>query len=361
MTIGIDTTTPSLYTKLSGSKIDRPKCATPKFSPKRSRHGFSATVKGGTSRHRGEAVAKQKRIRRRRHKNKYQLETVNGGFNHPFPHLLEWRFEECASFVAIGCGLRHYKETFERNVLTGHDLLSMDASRLCAIGVKDAKDQELILRSIKYLIENGKNPPRALGVKFSHQKAPTRSMGELPTLRQQMADAFHRGTAHDIKAPPPSFPKAVKYQSRRKFSNGTLDFMAINNPDALEGTQMVKRAMRRSLGDTEDAEKASLFLEGLRAREEIRETRKYRKPRQKIDGIAGIIVQKGKRGIVQTATESRTSLLPAIGKSAYQKDMGHYETVNSNSMMQVATMGNFGPGMTPIADMRYDRMDGIIV
>jgi hypothetical protein len=28
--------------------------------------------------------------------------------------------------------------------------------------------------------------------------------------------------------------------------------MALNNPDALEGTQMVKRAMRRSHGDTED-------------------------------------------------------------------------------------------------------------
>jgi hypothetical protein len=284
------------------------------------------------------------------------METVKGGFSHPFPHLLEWRFKEIGGFVAIGCAMPQYKETFEHNVLTGHELLCMDASRLCAIGIKNVNDQHLILRGIKYLSETGKWPARALGVQSSHQEAPARSMGELPTLRQQMVEVFHRGTAQFIEANPPSFPKLIS----TKVSDGSLDCAKIHNVDSLANTQMVKKAVRRSLEseNSTDANRAVLFLEGLRARDEIRETRKYRKPRQKVIVDKG----KGKKGKLHGAQSlSLPALLPAIGVTAYDKDIGHYETINSNTLCQARTMGNFGPGMTPIGDMRYDRLEGIIV
>jgi hypothetical protein len=95
--------------------------------------------------------------------------------------LRDWDAEACAEFVNEGCGLPKYTTCFHLNIKSGKSLLSLDANRLCAVGVQSLSDQQLILEKIRKLREVGFYKPRS---------------GSHLSWRQQLSGALHGHKEH---------------------------------------------------------------------------------------------------------------------------------------------------------------------
>ncbi|KAM7352191.1 uncharacterized protein ACRADG_004824 [Cochliomyia hominivorax] len=68
----------------------------------------------------------------------------------PLPRVYKWSIEDVCKWLR-SCGFKQYQNTFRQNLITGHNLLLVDASALAAMNIKDFDHIKILTQGIRKL------------------------------------------------------------------------------------------------------------------------------------------------------------------------------------------------------------------